>query len=945
MAKQKPQSVKTIAHRGVKRKNIPTAEMEKLVPKTEAQPKTIPHRNNPKTYHRDPDLDPQLVWHGKDAEDTNGLRVDAHPIYVHEHIHPKVIIDDLKRNGTGSNEAPSLFETWTGGLSGDDRWEFYAHQQPWTNRFILGDSLLVMQSLAEKESMKGKVQCIYMDPPYGIKFSSNWQPSTRKRNVTDKDFTGEPEMIKAYRDTWEKGIHSYLSYLRDRLIIARELLTDSGSFFMQIGEENVHLVRSLMDEVFGKENFYAQITFRKKDPLSTKNLGSVCDYILWYAQNKEEVKYRPIFDEKEIGEGSMFTWLNLSDGSMRRMTVEEKQKPQLALKQGKPFRTTVLTAAGIKPNCSYDLYFQGQTYKPSRNSWMTTSECMERVIKSDRVLIDGKTPSYKQYFADLPVTAIHNVWMKTRGAQNPIYVVQTNINIVTRCLLMATDPGDLVLDPTCGSGTTAYVAEKYGRRWITIDASRVAISLARSRLMGGKFEWYLLQDSKEGAAKESELSKKPILSGGGGVAPAQPNYGNKISDGFVCRRVPRITLARIANNTEIDEIWEAWQPKLDSLCKALNKASGENYKEEWQIPHEADSAWSAKAKSALADWWQVRLARQKEIDDSISKKADMEYLNDQPYTQKGVVRVTGPFTVESISPHRHIPTDGDDETLRAAMGEDVATPNRPKSMVNSEAKFHEVVTEYLKRVGVQTGKKKERLEFTSLDAWPGGKGYVHLEGRYLEKDKEKKVAICIGPEFGSVSRTLLTQAAREAADYFDLLVVLGFAFEGWADKDVVSIGSMPVIRARMNNDLHMANRLKTTKSGNLFVAFGEPDIKLHTRDGGLYAVEILGIDTFDPTTGDVRSNSTDEIACWFIDTDYNEEAFFVRHAYFLKGGSEVSDPYKALKKTLQAEISPEAWDTIHRFISRPFPKPEGGRIAVKAINHLGDEVLRIFTLP
>lgn len=330
----------------------------------------------------------------------------------------------------------------------------------------------------------------------------------------------------------------------------------------------------------------------------------------------------------------------------------------------------------------------------------------------------------------------------------------------------------------------------------------------------------------------------------------------------------------------------------------------------------------------------------------------MEYLNDQPYTQKGVVRVTGPFTVESISPHRHIPTDGDDETLRAGMGEDI-TPNRPKSrpksMVNSEAKFHEVVTEYLKKLGVQTGKKKERLEFISLDAWPGGKGYVHLEGRYLEKDKEKKAAICIGPEFGSVSRTLLTQAAREAADYFDLLVVLGFAFEGWADKDVVSIGSMPVIRARMNNDLHMADRLKTTKSGNLFVAFGEPDIKLHHRDGGLYEVEILGIDTFDPTTGDVRSNSTDEIACWFIDTDYNEEAFFVRHAYFLRGGSEVSDPYKALKKTLRAEISEEAWDTIYRTTSRPFAKPvranENWRIAVKAINHLGDEVLRVFNLP
>lgn len=529
MAKQTKQSIASIAHRGVRRKNIPTAEMEKLVPKQEAKPKTIPHRHNPKTYHRDPDLDPQLVWHGKDAEDMNGLSVDAHPIYVHEHIHPKVIIDDLKQNGGANNEAPSLFETWTGGLSPDDRVEFYAHQQPWTNRFILGDSLLVMQSLAEKEGMKKQVQCIYMDPPYGIKFSSNWQPSTKSHKARTDAMTGEPEMIKAYRDTWEKGIHSYLSYLRDRLIISREMLTESGSIFMQISEENLHLVRTLMDEVFGKDNFITQIYFATTSGFPTKSLSRIGDYLLWFAKNKEQHKFNPLCLEKAGAKGDVSSYkdIELPDGVRRKFTKEERTSQNYPV--GRIFGLGDMCGQGA-PKEPTPLVFQGKSYDPTKNShWKANyPNGTHRLIKANRVAVSGSNLKYVRYLEDYPAKRLANAWLDTGRsfASDKRYVVETSDLVIQRCILMTTDPGDLVLDPTCGSGTTAYVAEKFGRRWITIDASRVAISLARSRLMGGKFDWYLLQDSKEGAAKESELGGESSVTrrnlGGGATLHSQP---------------------------------------------------------------------------------------------------------------------------------------------------------------------------------------------------------------------------------------------------------------------------------------------------------------------------------------------------------------------------------------------------------------------------------------
>jgi adenine-specific DNA-methyltransferase len=498
------------------------------------------------------------------------------------------------------------------------------------------------------------------------------------------------------------------------------------------------------------------------------------------------------------------------------------------------------------------------------------------------------------------------------------YVVQTNVRVAQACLLMTTDPGDLVLDPTCGSGTTATVAEQWGRRWITIDTSRVALALARARIMGARYPFYLLSDSREGQIKEAEITR---------TAPStQATYGN-IRHGFVYERVPHITLKSIANNAEIDVIWENWQKTLEPLREQLNAALKKSW-HEWEIPRETEAGWSTVAKRLCADWWQARIARQKEIDASIAAKAEYEYLYDKPYTDNKTVRVAGPFTVESLSPHRMLGVDENDELIdplkSGPSGERVGTS------------FEQMILENLKVAGVQQAHKEDRIRFTALTGWPGS--YICAEGRYREREAEKRAGIFIGPEFGTVSRPDLVEAAREAGDVgFDVLIACAFNYEAHANE-FHKLGRIPVLKARMNADLHMAADLKATGKGNLFVIFGEPDIEILDPHNSQIRVKVHGVDVFDPSTGEVRSDDTDKIACWFVDTDYNGESFFVRHAYFLGQ----NDPYKALKTTLKAEIDEEAWASLNSDTSRPFPKPKSGRIAVKVINHLGDEVMKVF---
>ena len=915
-------TVETIRHDEAKRKNIPSAEHQSVLRPDDASPRPV-------KYPRNTDLDPQFVWRGKDEQDWSDLVVHAPPLYIQEKVHPKVLLDDLLRQTKEAHAAApgaqtNLFADFNGIPEGVDRTEFYQHDQNWSNRMILGDSLQVMASLAEREGLRGKVQCIYLDPPYGIKFNSNFQWSTTSRDVKDgktDHITREPEQVKAFRDTWRDGIHSYLTYLRDRLTVARDLLTESGSIFVQIGDENVHRVRAVMDEVFSSDNVVASLRFRRGGFQTSAYLPETHDFILWYAKHKDSLKFRRQFlqsDRQDAFPGQTL-FAEHEDGHHERV-----ERWAIGKDVHKVFRHRAAYSATGSDASRFLVKFNGREYRPSgQRGWSTNEQGMARAARANRLIAVGNTLERKMYFEDSPFRSLSTNWDDTISSgfgEDKLYVVQTQTLVAQRCILMSTDASDLVLDPTCGSGTTAYVAEQWGRRWITIDTSRVSLALARARIMGARYPYYLLSDSRDGQLKEAEIARKALSDA--------PTY-NDIRQGFVCERVPHITLKSIANNAEIDVIWEKWQETLEPLRGSLNAALKKTWKE-WEIPREADAKWPSAAKKLHADWWQARIAWQKEIDASIAAKADYEYLYDKPYENKKVVRVAGPFTVESLSPHRVLGVGEDDELIDIRKEDSTA--------YGAKQSFPQMILENLKIAGVQQAHKGDRITFTALTPWPGG--LVCAEGCYLESETEKRAAIFIGPEFGTVQRADLVAGAREAGDAgFDVLIACAFNYEAHA-AEFSKLGRIPVLKARMNADLHMAEDLKNTGKGNLFVIFGEPDIELLPQPDGRLRVKVKGVDVFDPSTGEVRSDGADGIACWFIDTDYNEESFFVRHAYFLGA----NDPYKALKTTLKAEINQESWGTLHSDTSRPFDRPKSGRIAMKVINHLGDEVMKVFKI-
>jgi adenine-specific DNA-methyltransferase len=928
MAKaEKPQAkkkVETLTHEEASRKNIPTAEYEAVLHEKDKSSIRVAYER------RNRDLDPQLVWRGKDEQDWSDLVVHAPPLYIQEKIHPKALIDDLRRQTERAHQQAAaqqsgymvdLFADFNGLPSESAKTEFYQHDAHWSNRMILGDSLQVMASLAEREGLRGQVQCIYFDPPYGIKFNSNFQWSTTSRDVKDGNalhITREPEQVKAFRDTWRDGIHSYLTYLRDRLTVARDLLTESGSIFVQIGDENVHRVRAVMDEVFGEDNYIVTIKFIKTAGLGGKHIDDTFDYIIWFAKSRENVKFRRPYYARVAGEAgaTQYEFAMSKFGEFRKLAQTED------LGSDRLFAHDNLTSQTGNDSTIFPFDFDGFSIQsPKKGGWKSNQVGIGRLKKAKRVIRLGNTPRYIRYFEDALCFPITSAWLDTgiSGFGNEkTYVVQTTPRAIQRCLLMATDPGDLVLDPTCGSGTTATVAEQWGRRWITIDTSRVALALARTRIMGARYPFYLLADSHDGQLKEAEVTC---------TAPStQPVQGN-IRHGFVYERVPHITLKSIANNAEIDVIWDQWQMKLEPLREKLNAALQKTW-QEWEIPREIEAQWPDTAKKFHADWWQARIARQQEIDKSIAAKAEFEYLYDKPYEDKKKVRVAGPFTVESLSPHRALTVGADDELI---------DPANQKAEFEDEQDFVQIILENLKTAGVQQAHKEDKINFISLTPWPGD--LVCAEAKYIdEKETEKRAAIFIGPEFGTVSRPDLVSAAREAADAgFDVLVACAFNYDAHS-TEFDKLGRIPVLKARMNADLHMADDLKNTGKGNLFVIFGEPDIEVIDAEDGKIQIKINGVDVFHPNTGEVRSDGAEGIACWFIDTDYNEESFFVRHAYFLGA----NDPYKSLKTTLKAEINQEAWDTLNSDISRPFDKPKNGRIAVKVINHLGDEVMKVY---
>jgi adenine-specific DNA-methyltransferase len=974
-------TVEALKHGEAKRKNIPTAEYQSVLQKSEQGPIRVDYER------RNRDLDPQLVWRGKDDKDWSDLVVHAPPLYIQEKVQSKALIDELLRESrereheTGQITA-DLFADFNGIPKGADKTEFYQHDQNWSNRMILGDSLQVMASLAEREGLRGKVQCIYVDPPYGIKFNSNFQWSTTSRDVKDGNadhITREPEQVKAFRDTWRDGIHSYLTYLRDRLTVARDLLTDSGSIFVQIGDENTHRVRSLMDEVFGEENFISEIVFQKTSSSSSEELSGVFDCLLWFGKSATR-KYRPVFQVKTPG-GEGATQYSLGeDSSGIRRPLSDWAERDVDTSAVKIFSHDNITSQ--RPAQGDDVRaftYEGKPFEVKKGTFKTDATGLRRLSQAKRMIFIGNTLRYVRFLNDFKIFPYSNLWTDTTtsGFADPkVYVVQTNVEVVMRCLLMATDPGDLVLDPTCGSGTTAYVAEQWGRRWITIDTSRVALALARARIMGARYPYYHLADSRDGQMKEAEVTR---------TAPSsQPVHGN-IRHGFVYERVPHITLKSIANNAEIDVIWDKWQETLEPLRESLNAALKKAW-QEWDIPREAGEPWDYKTQELFyelkserrrnngerplkvaewlqainrnlkrtysletlperpadpwpeiatklhSDWWQARIDRQNEIDGSIAAGAEFEKLFDKPYEDKKTVRVAGPFTVESLSPHRVLGVDENDELI------DELKKSGPD--YGAKQTFPQMILENLRTSGVQQAHKEDKITFTALTPWPGD--LVCAEGRYLEGNAEagveKRAAIFIGPEFGTVTRPDLVEAAREAGDAdFDVLIACAFNYEARA-TEFSKLGRIPVLKARMNADLHMADDLKNTGKGNLFVIFGEPDIDVLQAENGKLRIKVNGVDVFHPNSGEVRSDGADGIACWFIDTDYNEESFFVRHAYFLGA----NDPYTALKTTLKAEINQDAWATLNSDTSRAFLKPQSGRIAVKVINHLGDEVMKVF---
>jgi adenine-specific DNA-methyltransferase len=925
--KIKDRSVIPVAHvkHTDKRVNIPTEELRDFVAEDEAAPKKM-------LYPRDPSLDPQLVWKGKDEQDAKPLEVPVVPIYIQEKIQPQAIIEDVRAQAR--KEKPQdqfgLFADFNG-IKFEEMIDFYQHEQNWSNRAILGDSLLVLTSLSEKEGLKGKVQSIYFDPPYGIKFGSNWQVSTRKRDVKDgkvEDATRQPEQVRAFRDTWQLGIHSYLAYLRDRFVACRDLLTESGSLFVQIGDENAHLVRSILDEVFGAENFVSQIVFAKTSSATAEYLATVNDYLLWYAKSRDRLKFRPLFVARDApvdDEDSKYDQVQLSDGHRRALTIAEKDGDSPLPVGAKPYRLSGIDSQTGTVNTRFPVNFEGSDFFPSgTRGWSSSKGGMDRLILAKRVQRSTSIINYVRFFTDYPYYPIANVWSDIGGAvqsrSDPkVYVVQTGTAPVQRCLLMTTDAGDLVLDPTCGSGTTAYVAEQWGRRWITIDTSRVALALARTRLMAAKYPYYHLADSSEGVMKESEAT---------GRLPAESRkFEHDIKKGFVYKRVPHITLKSIANNEEIDAIHFKWQEKLEPVRKELNKSIKESW-EEWQIPRESDEKWSDKAKQLHQEWWNNRRARQKEIDDSIARHADTELLYDQPYEDNKRIRVTGPFTVESLSPHRVLSPA--DQNLDGTVTEQEA---------RKQQDFVSMILDNLRKAGVQNTIKNERLKFDRLESFAGL--WLHAQGEYTESGKTRRVAVSIGPEHGTVGPQLVKEAAKEAVQGvgFDLLIVCGFAFDPHVSEEVKRYGKLTVQTARMNPDLAMGDELlKKTGAGNLFMVFGEPDMDVKTAKDGKIVVTIKGLDVYDPTTGQIRSSSTDDIACWFIDTNYNGESFFVRHAYF----TGADEPYEKLKRALRAQIDEAAWSALYSTKSRPFDPPTTGKIAVKVINHYGDEVLKVF---
>jgi adenine-specific DNA-methyltransferase len=910
---------------------------------------------------------PWLEWTGK--REQQACVVDPVGLHIHERVSAKAILATAARQDIPRSLFADPEQEYREAV------QFYQHDVDWSNRLILGDSLSVMASLARREALGGKVQAIYIDPPYGINYSSNFQSEVGKRDVKEKpeDLTRELEMVKAFRDTWRLGIHSYLSYLRDRLMMAKELLSDSGNVFVQISSENMHRVKALMDEVFGAENLVTTICYRTSSPLGAKGIPTINDYLLWYAKDITKAKFRPLFTRKAVGEDSEYTWVFDGTGSVR--TLQPTDDAETLAETGNLVARGALYSSGFTPSCIYSFDFQGVRWTTESKSWRTNSEGMERLISANRLFRVGKQPYFAQFFSDFECQPRNNVWMDTRAALSKKYVVETSFAVIQRCLLMTTDPGDLVLDPTCGSGTTAFVAEQWGRRWITIDCSRVALSIARQRLLTSKFDYYKLRS----------LSAEDLERNANGTWLSDPTGNLNATCTFDCKTVPHITLKSIAQNQALDPLFEKWKPilaeKLAEANKALTDANTKELRaqllakydakkkrkdkedpitdaderrwklpeskwEEWQIPFDTDPDYPQALSDAVTEYRKAWQNKMKEVNACINARAEQEELVDQPLIDRNILRVCSPFTVEGVIPSEESidfetesPIGGAPEELDAfstiSASADVSFQDSQSEPQNAEAYVDKIIR-LLKADGVLFPNNKH-IKFDRLEAYTSTG--LHAEGNWTNEAGERTVAVVVAPQYGSLSAKMVEDGIRFAAKRgFDELVFAGFSFDG-AAQAAIQEDPDPQLRlhmAQIRPDVNMGDLLKTTTSSQIFTVSGTPRTKLIELEDGELRVEMEGVDIYDPVTNTVRSTGAEKVAAWFVDANYDGRCFCITQAFFPD-----KKAWEKLSKALVGTVDPERFEAFAGTISLPFPKGSFNRVAVKVIDPRGNEVMRV----
>jgi adenine-specific DNA-methyltransferase len=900
---------------------------------------------------------PWLEWAGKQEAEAKGFTVDPVALHIHERISAQAILKVAARQDVERTLFSDPEQDYHEAV------QFYKHDIDWTNRLILGDSLEVMASLAHREDLAGKVQMIYMDPPYGIRFGSNFQPEVGRRDVKDKesDLTRELETVKAYRDIWQLGIHSYLTYMRQRLLACRELLKDTGSIFVQIGDENVHLVRSLLEEVFGRGNFVACISYKTSIGLDATFLDRVTDHILWFARDIESVKYHQLYKTLVRGEegATRYSYAQLPDHTS--CPTSSQLFEETGFPEGTRFFTDqgMTSRSGTEPE-RFDVFFEGNTYRPKTGKWRTNTDGMRRIVGADRILKAGSTIRFKKFFDDFGAIALTNFWADVGGgiasrADPKVYVVQTGARIIQRCMTMTTDPGDLVLDPTCGSGTTAYVAEQWGRRWIATDTSRVAVSIARQRLLTARFDYYELNEASCGVTK-----------------------------GLKYKTVPHITLRSIVQNHNLDPIFAKHEPKLDACLRHVNDAlakvtadirtdceanlirkqkaegkkaitdadtrrwllpkKGDRF-EHWTVPFDTDADWPRELTHAVTEYRKAWRAKMDEVNACIAANAAQEELVDQPEVVKGVTRVSGPFTVEAVQPPEQ--SIGINDGLFDGAPEQLEDTFDLKNVDS----YLDEMTRLLRMDGVRFPNNRE-LNFSRLQRLTGQSGGLHAEGRWhatgeTDDDSEGRatVAVGFGPQYGPVTAKQVEDLIRSASRQgYDALVVAGFSFDGPAQA-VIEESTHPKLKIHMAHirpDINpgMSGLLKEQPGAQLFTVFGQPRTILSKPDkNGEYTVTMEGVDIYDPVTNTTRATGADKVAAWFLDGDYDGRTFCITQAFFPDKSA-----WEKLAKALGGVVSEDAFDKLSGNVSLPFPRGKHKCCAVKVIDPRGNEVMQVHKL-